>query len=249
MNYFVDFFRRGDVARDVKLLAARGALAPSAAEQLALLVLLTEDPDPDVSGMAMATLDMIPPASIAAFIGRPDVSDAVRSFYAARGIAPSADPAAARAGDEPASPDVESGPEDEDEGSTLTRIGRMNVSQRIKLAMKGSREERAILIRDPNRIVAVAVLSSPKLSDTEVEGIARMGSVSEDVLRMIAHTRAWVKNYPVVLALTRNAKTPVGISMNLLSRLNERDLRLVSQDRNVPEVLRITARKKIVLDK
>ena len=249
MNYFVDFFRRGDVARDVKLLAARGALAPSAAEQLALLVLLTEDPDPDVSGMAMATLDMIPPASIAAFIGRPDVSDAVRSFYAARGIAPSADPAAALTGDEPASPEVEFAPEDEDEGSTLTRIGRMNVSQRIKLAMKGSREERAILIRDPNRIVAVAVLSSPKLSDTEVEGIARMGSVSEDVLRMIAQTRAWVKNYPVVLALTRNAKTPVGISMNLLSRLNERDLRLVSQDRNVPEVLRITARKKIVLDK
>ena len=247
MSYFVDFFRRSDVARDVKLLAARGALAPRAAEQLALLVLLAEDPDPDVSGMAVATLDMIPPASIAAFIGRPEVADAVRSFFGARGIAPS-EPAAPPPGDE-AKPDVEPGPEGEDEGSTLTRIARMNVSQRIKLAMKGSREERALLIRDPNKIVAVAVLSSPKLSDSEVEGIAKMGSVSEDVLRMIAHTRAWVKNYPVVLALTRNAKTPVGISMNLLSRLNERDLRLVSQDRNVPEVLRVTARKKIVLDK
>jgi hypothetical protein len=115
--------------------------------------------------------------------------------------------------------------------------------------MKGTREERAILIRDPNKIVAVAVLSSPKLTDSEVETIARMANVSEEVLRIIAHTRAWVKNYPVVLALTKNPKTPVALSMNLLSRLNERDLRMLSSDRNIPDVLRITARKKIVLDK
>ena len=65
----------------------------------------------------------------------------------------------------------------------------------------------------------------------------------------IASTRAWMKNYQVVLALAKNPKTPVAISMNLLARLSERDLRQLSSDRNVPDVLRVTARKKIVIDK
>ena len=115
--------------------------------------------------------------------------------------------------------------------------------------MKGTREERAILIRDPNRIVTAAVLSSPKMTDTEIAGIARMGSVSEDVLRTVAANRAWLKNYSVTLALIKNAKTPVAISMNLMSRLNDRDLRTLSTDRNVPDVLRVLARKKVVIDK
>ena len=115
--------------------------------------------------------------------------------------------------------------------------------------MKGSREERAILIRDPNKIVAAAVLSSPKLTEIEVESIARMANVSEDVLRIIAANRAWMKNYQVALALTKNPKTPVAVSMNLLARLNERDLKTISTDRNVSDVLRMTARKKLVMDK
>jgi hypothetical protein len=125
----------------------------------------------------------------------------------------------------------------------------MTVAQRMALAMKGSREERSILIRDPNKIVGVAVLSSPKLTETEVAAIARMASINDELLRMIANTRAWIKSYDVVLGLVKNAKTPLAISMNLLSRLNEKDLRMLSQDRNIPDVLRITARKKIVIDK
>jgi hypothetical protein len=121
------------------------------------------------------------------------------------------------------------------------------VAQRITLAMKGSREERAVLIRDANKIVAAAVLSSPKLTETEVESIAKMASVSEDVLRIISNTRSWMKRYGVMAALTRNPKTPIAISMNLLPRLTEKDVRAISADRNVPEVLRITARQKIVL--
>jgi hypothetical protein len=125
----------------------------------------------------------------------------------------------------------------------------MTVAQRIGLAMKGSREERAILIRDPNKLVSVAVLSSPKMSEPEVESIAKMASISEEILRIIANTRGWMKRYGIVLALARNPKTPVAISMNLLSRLTEKDVRAISTDRNVPEVLRITARQKIVLNR
>ncbi len=258
MNHLVDFFRRGDVARDIRLLAAQGALAPRATEQLALLVLLVNDPDPEIAQAAAATIEVIPRASLAAFIGRPDVSAEVRNFFAARGITPVAAAAGeARAANEvsddhpliEAPPIVESAPEAEDEATTLQRIAGLSIAQRIALAMKGTREERTILIRDPNKIVAVAVLSSPKMSDTEIEGIARMGSVSDEILRLIANTRAWIKSYPVVLALTKNAKTPLAVSMNLLSRLNERDLRMLSTDRNIPDVLRITARKKVVMDK
>jgi hypothetical protein len=115
--------------------------------------------------------------------------------------------------------------------------------------MNGSREERAILIRDPNKLVSSAVLSSPKITESEIEAIAKMANVSEEILRVIGNSRAWTKNYNVVLALVRNPKTPVPMAMNMLNRLNERDMRQLSTNRNVPEILRVTARKKVVLDK
>ncbi|HSK11057.1 MAG TPA: hypothetical protein VK911_15850 [Vicinamibacterales bacterium] len=127
------------------------------------------------------------------------------------------------------------------------RLSALDVGRRMKAAMLGSREERNILIRDPNRLVAAAVLSSPKLTESEVESMARMGNVSDEVLRIIGTSRAWVKNYNVVSALTRNAKTPIAISLTLLSRLNPRDVRMLSMDKNVPEPLRVAARKQVVV--
>ena len=85
---FLDFFRRGEVAKDVRLLAARGALAPRALEQLALLALLTEDADAEVRGTAEATLAVIPNDSVAAFLGRSDVPELLRDFFRGRGIEP-----------------------------------------------------------------------------------------------------------------------------------------------------------------
>jgi hypothetical protein len=144
-------------------------------------------------------------------------------------------------------PDAET--DEQRQQSVTQRLASMTVAQRMGVAMKGSREERAILIRDPNKLVSTSVLSSPKLTETEVEAIAKMTNVGEEILRIVGSNRAWVKNYNVVLALARNPKTPVAMSMNLLNRLNDKDLRQISTNRNVPEVLRVTARKKIVLDK
>ena len=249
----LDFFRRGEVARDIRLLAAQGALAPRAHEQVGLLMLLVSDQDPEIARASEATLQTIPRDSLAAFLARADVSEDVRSFFWARGIEPAAVPSG-----NPDAPMFDTGPEIEAEpepdvveerASTVQRIAGLTVAQRMALAMKGTREERSILIRDPNKIVGVAVLSSPKLTETEVAAIARMASINDELLRMIANTRAWIKSYDVVLGLVKNAKTPLAVSMNLLSRLNEKDLRMLSQDRNIPDVLRITARKKIVLEK
>jgi hypothetical protein len=76
-----------------------------------------------------------------------------------------------------------------------------------------------------------------------VEAFAKMGNVSEDVLRTIAMNRSWAKNYGVIAGLTRNPKTPPGISMQMVQRLNERDLKMLAIDRNVPEAVRLAARK------
>lgn len=111
------------------------------------------------------------------------------------------------------------------------------------MAMLGTREERAVLVRDPNRVVSTAVLSSPKLSDTEIEHFARMTNVAADVLRIIGTNRAWLRHYAVVAALVRNPRTPPAISLGLVPRLQERDLKALAVDRNVPEALRLTVRK------
>jgi hypothetical protein len=246
----LDYFRRGEAPADLRLLAAKGVLAPRALEQLELLRLLVKDSDPDVAAAAEGTLQSIPPQAISSFLARTEVSAELREFFATRGVPVAT--TAAGASDEPlvdASPAPEPAPAAEDAQSTLQRIASMTVAQRIGLAMKGSREERAILIRDPNKIVAVAVLSSPKMTETEIESVAKMASISEEVLRIIANNRAWIKRYGVIVALTRNPKTPVAVSMNLLARLSERDVRAISIDKNVPDALRITARQKLVMNR
>jgi hypothetical protein len=102
-----------------------------------------------------------------------------------------------------------------------------------------------VLIRDQNKLVALAVLSSPRMTEIEVESIARMGSVNEDVLRTIAQNRAWTKNYSVVLALVKNSKTPLTYSLSLLNRLVDQDIKQLLTNRNIPDTLRLAARKKV----
>ena len=136
-----------------------------------------------------------------------------------------------------------SGEDEPQRKGTAQRLAMLNVSERIKAAMQGTREERSVLVRDPNRLVSSAVLSSPKLTESEVEAIARMANVSDEVLRIVGTTRNWIKNYNVISALTRNAKTPIAISLNLLNRLVERDIKMLASDRNIPEPVRVAARK------
>src|SRR5262249_9453054 len=129
--------------------------------------------------------------------------------------------------------------------SIQQQLSRMNFPQRLKAAMKGNREMRSILVRDPNKLIASAVLSSPKLTENEVEGFCRLAQLAENVLRIIGGNRVWVKNYSIVLGLVKNPKTPLAMSLNMLPRLLDKDLQMLSVDRNVPEPLRIAARKKL----
>jgi hypothetical protein len=235
----IDLFRRGEAARDVRLLAARGAFAPTELDQLALLVLLSDDSDPEISGAANQTLDILPTDALSTFLGRGDVPAQMRDFFAARsGILPAA--AADGNGAEP--PAVESDEEEDGEDDPKV-LASLPIVERMKLAMKGTRSQRAQLIRDSNKLVAAAVLSSPKLTESEVEAFSKMANVAEEVLRSISMNRTWMKNYGVIAGLTKNPKTPPGISMRLVQRLNERDLKMLTTDRNVPEAVRLAARK------
>ncbi|MBI2840426.1 MAG: hypothetical protein HYX75_19075 [Acidobacteria bacterium] len=125
--------------------------------------------------------------------------------------------------------------------STYQKLLKMTVPERIQAALKGSKEERTALIKDPNRIVIEAVLASPKLSEPEVETYSTMRNLSEDVIRRIASNRDWIKNHKIVLNLVNNPKTPIAISLAFLNRLHEREVHKLSRDKNVPDVIRKAA--------
>ncbi len=122
--------------------------------------------------------------------------------------------------------------------TALQKIARLTVGQKIILALKGTREERVILVRDPNRTVSTMVLKSPKLGDQEAESIANMRNVCDDVLRGVAENREWMGKYPIVNSLVKNPKTPVDVSLGLIYKLNNVDLNKLKNNLDVPEVIR-----------
>jgi hypothetical protein len=122
--------------------------------------------------------------------------------------------------------------------SMINRVLRMGIKDRVKLAMKGDREARNILIRDSNRMVSQAVIQNPRITENEIEKIAAMRAVSEDILRQIGNNRNWARNYSVVHNLARNPRTPISNVMTILSRLQLRDLSALSKNRNVSDAVR-----------
>jgi hypothetical protein len=247
----LDCFRRGEVAPDIRMMAAQGVLAPRAHEQLGLLVLLSSDADPAIRTAAETTMSRIPRADLSRFLGRPDVAHEIVDFFVARGVEP--EPAEVPLDDVPLLDAGAPADEGDDEGdgeptearrmAAIQRLSLMSVSDKIKAAMRGSREERNILIRDPNKLVSLSVLSSPKVSEPDIESYAKMANVSEDVLRVIGTSRAWTKSYTIVRSLAFNPKSPIAVSMSLVSRLVEKDLRLLSTDRNIAEPVKVLVRK------
>lgn len=122
--------------------------------------------------------------------------------------------------------------------TTLQRLARLTVGERVQVAMKGAKEERSILIRDGSKVVSSAVLASPKLSEAEVENFASLKNVQESVLRGIARNRKFIKNYPVNKNLCNNPRTPLDLSLSLMKSLTPVDLKSLSQNKNVPDTLR-----------
>src|SRR5439155_1473700 len=128
-------------------------------------------------------------------------------------------------------------------GSALKRISLLDIKGRIQLAMKGTKEDRSILIRDGTKIVALAVLESPKISDGEVESFASQKNVLEAVLRGIPMKRRFAKNYVILRNLTFNPRTPLDVSLALIKHVLVKDLRNLSGNKEVSETVRKLALK------
>ena len=130
---------------------------------------------------------------------------------------------------------------DQRETAITHLVSSMPVPEKIRYALFGSREIRTVLIRDSNKEVARTVLRSPKLRENEVESIASMRNISEDILREIGNSREWTKSYSVVQNLVKNPKTPPMISQRLMFRLRAQDLMLMKGDRSIPDSVRHNA--------
>ena len=345
-NPLVAQFRRGGVARDLRLMAAQGLLPLKPEDLLEMWTALVADPDEGVRGAAEASLTAFPAAELLPILKSRDTPPAVLGWAVSRRAEPelreaalqnhsladetieqlagtlpqalaelvvinqqrllrstsllvalegnaglsndqkrrlrelretfrigAAEPAAppppaaeAPAAEEepPKEPEPEIVPpgdifmtEDEaivrylseeerqqtEKVSAVQKIYRLNTAEKLITALKGSREERSILIRDPNRLVATAVLGSPRITEAEIESISGMKNVSDQILREIGNHREWTKRYTVLNNLVRNPRTPIGIALSMVPRLNPRDIKGVALDRNVPEPVRKQAQK------
>ncbi|HOB72098.1 MAG TPA: hypothetical protein PKM18_09990, partial [bacterium] len=127
----------------------------------------------------------------------------------------------------------------------IETIKDMSMGQKIKLAMMGNMEVRKILIKDPRRQIAMAVLSNARITEKEVTSIASDASVSLDIIAYIASVKSLSKSYQVKLALVNNPKTPLKTSMALLDVIRINDLKNIAKSRNIPNALKMKALKKI----
>jgi len=127
---------------------------------------------------------------------------------------------------------------EEKRGSVLQKITKLDVKGRIQLAMKGNKEERSILVRDGTKIVALAVLDSPKISDGEVEKFAGQRNVLEALLRAIPMKRRFAKNYATMRNLVYNPRTPVDASLGLMKGLLVQDLKNLTTNKEVSDTVR-----------
>ena len=346
VNPFVEQFRRGGVPRDLRMMAAQGALPLKPADLADLLHHLLGDVEPEIAKSATSTLAAMPAEEVAPIVKDRDTPPALLGWMlaareerelreaalqnpntpdeAVEGIigslgeelaelvvinqvrllrrtslletleknpqlnkdqqrrlrelretfrigqpgapapappppAPPPAPAPEPAAPAPAEPPVdlaklsadeavvhllgEDERRDQEKVSAVQRLYRLNTAQKVIAALKGSREERAVLVRDPNRMVATAVLGSPRLTEAEVESFSGMRNISDEILRQIGAHKEWTKKYAVIANLVKNPRTPIGISLSMVSRLNPRDIKGLTTDRNVPEVIRKQAQK------
>jgi len=127
--------------------------------------------------------------------------------------------------------------------SLYAQILGMTVGERIKLALKGNKDARAILIRDPNRLIQQFVMQNPRISDDEVVAIARNRNLDSEILRKIGDHKYWPRNYQVRLALVTNPKTPLATVLHYVNSIMERDLRLLAKSKNVSATVVAQARR------
>ncbi|MCE5245982.1 MAG: hypothetical protein ABFD65_03190 [Candidatus Polarisedimenticolia bacterium] len=133
--------------------------------------------------------------------------------------------------------------EDEDDLTLVAKLQRLNVGQKLRIALFGGREARTLLIRDSNRCVSTAVVKNPKFTAAEAESAANSRNVDQEVLRLVARHRDFSQVYKIQLALVRNPRCPLELAAGFTQTLNDRDLKLLLKNRNISEAVRRQAKR------
>ncbi len=212
------------------------ALDYSSASQDILEILLGDASEPDIFG-EVAKANLHRPEILKLILENPDTPEDVRKFVEERLSLP------ARAGLDKIRAEKAQETREARAMSLTTKIQSLSVSARIQLALKGGREIRGILARDPNKEVMLSVLENGKITESEVEMIARNRQVMEEALRRISRNREWMKNYAITLAIVTNPKTPPGISVAHVTDLRTKDLVILEKNKNVCEAVRGATKK------
>ena len=129
------------------------------------------------------------------------------------------------------------------EATVFQQVQRMNVAEKVKFAFRADKEGRALLLKDTSKLVVLAVLHSPKITEQEIEMVAKSRNVSEEILRAITRKRDWMANYTIRLGLVGNPKTPIAIALSHMNSIKTRDLGFLAKDRGVPEAIRLAAQR------
>lgn len=148
--------------------------------------------------------------------------------------------------DEEAAPPPDLQPEEQEDPkkqAIWTQLPFMTVGEKVQLAFRGDKMVRMILVRERNKLICTSVMRNPRMSEREVESIAGMRNVDEEVLRLIGVRRDWMTKYTIMLTLIKNPKAPVGVVLPFLNRLTLRDLKGLKDDRGVQQVVREMSRK------
>jgi hypothetical protein len=207
----------------------------STASQELIEVIIEESEDPSVF-TEIAKANMKRPEILKLLLESPDVSEEARNLISDTLQVPVAFRAEV--------PKVRKTPEMRSL-TLLQRIQRLSFGEKRLLALRGGKEVRSILIKDPNKEIILAVLDNPKITETEIEIITKSRSAPEEVLRKIIRKREWMKNYVIVLSVVSNPKTPAGNAVPLLSELKTKDLSILAKSKNISEAVR-TASKRLL---
>jgi hypothetical protein len=205
----------------------------STASQELIEVIIEESEDPSVF-TEIAKANMKRPEILKLLLESPDVPEEARNLI---GVALQI-PVASRA----EVPKIRKTPEMRSL-TLLQRIQRLSFGEKRLLALRGGKEVRSILIKDPNKEIVLAVLDNPKITETEIEIITKSRSAPEEVLRKIIRKREWMKNYVIVLSVVSNPKTPAGNAVSLLSELKTKDLSILAKSKNISEAVRAASKR------
>jgi hypothetical protein len=224
------------VAVDEEADVPEEAISTYLAEHAAEIVAEEGKPFQPIGGIVdLLGADYFPMSVNQEMAPKPDLAPAVAATTSAAAAKPAVATAAASAVPEP--------PVVAKRDNSMQKINRLDVKGRIQLALKGNKEERSILIRDGTKVVALAVLEAPKLSDGEVEKFALQKNVLEAVLRQIPLKRRFMKNYIVVRNLVANPRTPLDLGLGLMKHLLAQDLKNISANKEISETVRKLALK------